>query len=649
VTEAASNPQPPGHRRTPWPLIICALGVLLVVAVYALWPRPPTERRIHVELFRYGANPSVIRVNRGDRLILTFSTRDTGHSLFLQEYDIDVKVSPGAALVDVYSVLHPEEPPERKREVVVTAGHSGLMGLVSSKARFHCHVYCGPLHGFEQGDLIVSPNILFVLSLAILLCIPVIGISRVLAGGSGKPAAPSTDLFARFPWLKRILLRRTVQIGWMVFMTAGLYVIFLTGLIGTKMSGRNFAVMVVWIAWLFILTVFLVPLFGRAWCYVCPLPFLGELFQRRKPRPVTETTPALRPRGIGLRWPKFLSNAWPRTVFFLLMGTFSTLLASSPRTTAIVLVLILIAATIMGVIWEHRTFCRFVCPINGFIGLYSMAGRLAMRPAKTSICERCKKDTCLTGNSKGWPCPYALRMGNVERNNDCGLCCECLRTCAFDNVSLFWRPFATDRHFANLGEAYQAIVMLLLAVAYCITHQSPWPQARDWVDIIDRGYWHLFWTYVIVLWTSCLVAVPGLIAALTAIGRRTSGAKVGLKRLFLDNSAALVPLGLTLWIAFAIVPFMLHFTFVIATVSDPFGWNWNLFGTAAKPWIQLWPSAVPWIQSGSVLAGVALALRNGWRNWADTVDTPGAALRGFAPMGVAIVALGGALIQFFTN
>ena len=34
--------------------------------------------------------------------------------------------------------------------------------------------------------------------------------------------------------------------------------------------------------------------------------------------------------GIPLKWPSWLSNAWPRVLFFLLLGTFSTTLVAVP-------------------------------------------------------------------------------------------------------------------------------------------------------------------------------------------------------------------------------------------------------------------------------------------------------------------------------
>src|SRR5688572_29874439 len=67
---------------------LAALLVLVAGAVLPVWiagvgaPQPQT-RDIHIEAYRYGFSPSRIHVNRGDRLRLSFSTRDTGQSFFL--------------------------------------------------------------------------------------------------------------------------------------------------------------------------------------------------------------------------------------------------------------------------------------------------------------------------------------------------------------------------------------------------------------------------------------------------------------------------------------------------------------------------------------------------------------------------------------
>jgi hypothetical protein len=94
---------------------------------------------------------------------------------------------------------------------------------------------------------------------------------------------------------------------------------------------------------------------------------------------------------------------------------------------------------------------------------------------------------------------------------------------------------------------------------------------------------------------------------------------------------------------------MVHLSFILMTLSDPFGWNWDLLGTAGMPWKQVAPAAIPWIQAGAVLAGVGYTLRNVLRNWADATGSPRAAALGAAPFAAGTLGFAGAMIWFFTN
>ena len=82
-------------------VVVACIGIPLAIEWLATSDLQPGTRKIHMETFRYGTSPSIIRANRGDRLSLTFSTRDTGHSFFLQDYRIDAKISPASETVEV--------------------------------------------------------------------------------------------------------------------------------------------------------------------------------------------------------------------------------------------------------------------------------------------------------------------------------------------------------------------------------------------------------------------------------------------------------------------------------------------------------------------------------------------------------------------
>jgi len=414
-------------RRTS--ICILIIGVCLGTPLFFEWftTPSPVSRRVHIEAFRYGTSPSIIRANRGDQLFLTFSTRDTAHSFFLQDYRIDAKISPASNLVELRNPLQATEPPIDAPELKLRAGLPGLWGSLVSVSRFRCHVYCGPMHGFEQGDLVVRPNLLFAGSLGILLSIVSIGYLRIrwLEPSLQPSVSTAVDLNGRYSMLNRLLKWRPLQFLCTIPVLTIFAVVVLAGLIGTKVAARNIAVMMTWAVWMSMLTMVLVPLGARLWCMVCPLPSLGEYIQRRatvQVRTMEAGRYGNRFYGLGLHWPQKLRGTWLRLLLFLSLGTFSASLAGQPRWTAFTLLALGSVSIIMSVVWELRAFCRYVCPVAAFISCYSMLGRLMVRARNSASCKKCKEKSCLRGNASGWACPYGLNVSNIKKNADCGLC-----------------------------------------------------------------------------------------------------------------------------------------------------------------------------------------------------------------------------------
>ena len=369
-----------GFRRLTALLILLA-GAGLPAWLAARSVPPPRTRNIHIELYRYGFSPSRIHANRGDRLRLTFSTRDTGQSFFLQDYDLHVSVTPGNNLVSVQHLSRPDDPPEFTKSVEIVAGPPGWQGWLVSKSQFRNHTYNGPLHGTERGDLIVSPNLLLWAAMGLLFSMPLAGLVLGRRATAPRPER-RFNLFELFPWLKRMLKAPGFQFNVALPMLAVFWFIILAGLLGTKVAGRNAGPMIIWVVWLSTLIIVLVPIFGRAWCTVCPLPLMGEWLQRlrftRDPA-LLESKAPLRILGVPLIWPTWLSNAWPRVLLFLLLGTFSTTIVALPPATSWMLIALVVMAMLVSFFPEQRLFCRHLCPINSYISLYSAAGRLQVR------------------------------------------------------------------------------------------------------------------------------------------------------------------------------------------------------------------------------------------------------------------------------
>ncbi len=637
-------------RRLAVILIPTAFALIPALAAYLRTP-PPQTRDIHVETFRYGFSPSRIFVNRGDRLRLTFSTRDTGQSFFLQDYDLHVVITPGSPTVEVHRLSRPDLPPEYQSVVELTAGRPGFWGYFVSKSQIRNHTYNGPLHGTEHGDLIVAPNYLLHAGLGMLLALPLV-IFLSMPGTVARLKPQPANLFGIFPWLKRLMKKPSFQFDLTIPMLAVFYFVILAGLLGTKVSGRNAGPMVIWILWLPLLILFLVPLGGRIWCLVCPLPSLGEWLQRRRLVKITLEPIKDKPRrfvGIRLTWPDSLRTNWPSLLLFLLLGTFSTTIAAVPSLTSWLLIGLIAVAALLTVFPEQRLFCRHVCPINSFISLYATTGLLAARAVSSDTCLHCSDRFCLTGSAKGWGCPYGLCMGDVKDNYSCGMCTECVKTCAYDNVAFFLQGPDRKPEIPSYGVAWQAIVMFALSIIYCVVNLGAWHQVREWIDIVDKENWGAFTLYAIAVWSLCLGILPLLFYLLTKAGLWLANSKQPPGQAFRAGSASLIPLGLAGWISFAVAMLLSMMTFVLQSLSDPFNWGWDLLGTAGSRWHIIWAPGIPWIQVICILAGVLYSLKTVYLCWQETSPNRRSTIMGSMPLSAFITMVGAGMIWFFAG
>ena len=422
------------------------------------------------------------------------------------------------------------------------------------------------------------------------------------------------DVFARWPWLKRLVRMRSFQFLLILPNLIFFYFFLLTGSFGTPVGNRNIIIVFVWILWWVVLIAALVPLGSRIWCTMCPLPFFGDWLQRRATilvRPGKSPGTENRFFGLQKRWPKKLSNIWLQNFGFLFLATFSALLVTRPIVTVILFSIMILLAAGMALVYRLRAFCNYVCPISGFLSLYSMTSTIELRSADKDECLKCKSKSCIRGSDKGWACPWNVYMGKLDRNNYCGLCFECVKSCPNDNITLYLRPFATsDVLIKGYDEVWKASIMLVLAFSYSIVLLSPWGRFKDWANVSETHNWAGFGVYAVGQMLLALVIFPSLYYLSIRLAKRFAKAdSVSLKELFLGYSYMLVPLGLLAWIAFSIPLIMVNGSYIISVISDPLGWGMDLFGTAEFPWIPFMPEWVPFLQVPVLLIGLYYSLR----------------------------------------
>ncbi len=425
----------------------------------------------------------------------------------------------------------------------------------------------------------------------------------------------------RYSLIKTLLKNRWPQFTIMLIALAGFLLAILSGLFGTPVGSRNFGIVFVWIAWWAILMLVAVPFLGRGWCSICPIPAPGEWLQRgRLLGPETESEVSrLRRRRVSSdsrfplnrRWPKRFRNIWLQNGSFLLVALFSTVILTQPRVTAIVLTAFLFVAVGVSLVFERRAFCRYLCPVGGFIGLYSQLAPVEVRVVDKDICKAHIEKTCYTGSADGYGCPWDIFPPGMVKNTYCGTCMECLRTCPHDNIAINIRSFGADLavdcnrnpgHIVRgkLDEAYKAFIMLGAAAVYSTVLLGPWGSLKLAAYSVGTLPWLVYAASFLIL---ILLALPGLFWLTVWTGKKLSNSIQPIKTLFIAQSYALVPLGLSAWVAFSLSFVFANFSYVLAAISDPFGWGWNLLGTAGIAWTPWLTGLTPFLQVGVLVGG----------------------------------------------
>lgn len=418
------------------------------------------------------------------------------------------------------------------------------------------------------------------------------------------------------------------------------FIIFIfSGFFGTPIGNRNSAIVVIWILWFFVLAAFMIPLGGRIWCMFCPIPAPAEWLQRRSFVSVNSKS-----LNLGIEWPSRLDNIWLQNFGFLAIASFSPIIFYYPAATAIVLLIFIAVAIVVGLVFTNRgkvgrIFCRFLCPLGGFIALYSLTGALDVRHRDANICKNCKLKTCIKGNEKGYGCPWFLYPGGKKRNAYCNLCTECIKACAYDNQTMKIRRFGEDilkeRH---LDEAFKSHILLGSSFVYSTAYFA-WFQGVKDVSVAIKGTLIAdplnvrgIVLFALILLSATLVFAPAIFLLFASLSKKLAKTEKSVKEIFVDYSYALIPLGLAGWIGFMIYMIMINGSYIVSIISDPFGWGWNLFGTADYKWRPYFTSLVPYAVFTAVMAGVIFATILGWKISLENSKTKSRALKAMIPI-----------------
>jgi hypothetical protein len=374
----------------------------------------------------------------------------------------------------------------------------------------------------------------------------------------------------RIPWLHAVLESRWPQFMARALTLIGFVFTIATALFGSQVGSHNFAIIMVWIAWWTTLKLGFIPLGGRSWCSICPIPLPGDWLKQGGILEKSE-----RKFGLNLRWPKALRGSWLQSGGFLLIGLFSAVTLTDPHVTGWVLLTLFTLAIGMSLVFEHRAFCSYICPIGGFSGMYAKAAPIEVRVVDKEICAKHGDKSCYQA------CPWGLYPLALKDSSACGLCMECLRACPKDNLALNLRPYGSDLGrppiSSKLDETFLALIMLGSALAFSAVFVGPWGWLKLSAFEIGSQAWMAYAAGFLVL---NMLFLPALFTLCVWSWKKISQNSLPLKRLIANHAQGLLPLGLMAWIAFTTSFALPKLNLILGVLYDPFGWGWHILNSA---------------------------------------------------------------------
>jgi polyferredoxin/YHS domain-containing protein len=468
-----------------------------------------------------------------------------------------------------------------------------------------------------------------------------VGLILVLSFGfferKGRGAAVLGTRFdlLQFDLLRRLLLHPLTRFGVQAF-AVGLFVLIIAaGLFGNQLSSKNIAPLLTWTIWwggLILLILYL----GKAWCYVCPWDAIagwaeGLRFWGRKREALS----------LGIEWPKVMRNIWPATILFVALTWIEIGfgVTMKPRMTAWLALGMLGLAFVSAFIFDRKSFCRYGCLVGRISGLYAMFSSLEVRMQNKDVCRSCETNSCYYGNEDGEPCPTFQYLGSMDQSTYCISCMECLKSCEQENVALNLRPWGEDltKTFRpRSDEAYLALSLLALTGFHGLAMTGLWREILARIQLtLGVGEILAFTVGMFGLMVIPIVVYAGLVGLSWLSGGAES---VRYRDYFIRYAYALLPIALFYHLAHNSEHLLMEGQKIVALASDPFGWAWDLFGTAGWTLPPLIDLPTLWaIQVFLVVVGHVYSLWIARRTAMAFFPDSKAALRSQLPMLAAMI------------
>ncbi len=297
----------------------------------------------------------------------------------------------------------------------------------------------------------------------------------------------------------------------------------------TQGDDNNLLEFVMWIVWLPLLSLGTL-LLGRLWCgNLCPLRIYTDAVRSLADRLHLGRGAATR-RAFRMGW--ILPSSFILVTFVVKGGT----LQNEARLGAIFFMAIFIVAGVVSFIFRRGTWCRYLCPIGGWLARIARLSPLALRPDPTA-CARCPDKPCITGTSRAGRCPMALNPSRLATSRDCLTCWNCVTNCPDERASLklAWRAPGSELWGPTQPNLWESLFVASLIGMYMSVGQRS--------VVLSNMAWPFRFFGLIVVTTAAYLFACAIAAPVAGVSWRHALSNFGYALLPLEFGTAIIAMG----------------------------------------------------------------------------------------------------------
>ena len=446
-------------------------------------------------------------------------------------------------------------------------------------------------HGFgDRYDLPVPLGYFLVgAGVAVALSFAIIGL--YMRSGPSHSGYWRYDLF-KHGWLRAILTCPATLLPVKLLSVFLLGLVIATGFVGAQTPSSNFAPVFVWIIW-WVGMGFVAALVGNLWALINPWKILFEWAEWLHAR--------IRPGGslsLNAEYPRDL-GIWPALVLFLAFAWAENSYSEGSIPSRVAVMVVVYSAMTLGgmVVFGKHRWLKHGEAFSVVFGLLARFAPTEVRVGEPDVCRVC-----------GGGCP--------DLDGECVNCYECFERVESKELNI--RPFTIGlaRSESVTNDVLVMVILLLSIVTFDGFSATPaWVDVQSFsLDIFAGTINNVVFNGLTIADTLGLLLFPVafllVYLAFSYLMSASVGNSVGVGDLTRAFVYSLIPIALAYNIAHFITLLIIQGQLIIPTASNPFGLEWDLFGTADyKIDIGVINAKVVWFLSvGLIVLGHVMAV-----------------------------------------